>query len=262
MDKRKNRIMNTYRIMTLNMLTDGIYSYGDSRFSCRIQAINEMIRVQDPDLIGVQELTGNMFRYMDTVFSQYAMAGEGRHSRFADEYSAILYRKDRFEVVKEKTLWLSDTPYEKGSRYMLSMFPRITTFALLRDIENGCTFSFFNTHLDQVFPGVRRRQAEVLRSLVLENKSGLFTAVTGDFNDVPGSETLMRICSAGLKDTSGIELGSTLRGRIGSMIQHNLPIDHILLSNEINAYQLEKIDKKYSGYWPSDHYPLIIEFSI
>lgn len=254
--------MSTYRIMTLNMQTDRLYSFGDSRFSFRIQAINEMIRMQNPDLIGVQELTENMFSYLDTVFSRYAMVGEGRHSRFADEYSAILYRKDRFEVLEEQTFWLSDTPLKKGSRYRLSQFPRITTFALFRDLENGYTFSLFNTHLDHLFPGVRRRQAEVLRSLIIENQSGLFTAVTGDFNDVPGSGPLMRICSAGLNDTSDNKLCSTLRGKLGSMIQHNLPIDHILLNKWIDAYQLTKIDKKYSGYWPSDHYPLIIEFNI
>ena len=254
--------MATYRIMTLNMLTDGLYNYGDSRFSLRIKAINEMIRVQSPDLIGVQELTTKMFRHLGTILQDYALIGEGRHSGFANEYSAILYKRSRFEVLQETTSWLSGSPSKKGSRFLLSQFPRIATYAHFRDLETGETFTFFNTHLDQNFTFIRNRQAQVLRTLILKNQSGIFTAVTGDFNAVPDSEPLKIVCSAGLKDTSTDRLGSTLRGKIGSTIQKYRPIDHILLSNHISEYRLAKLDQRYCGYYPSDHYPLIIEFSI
>ena len=254
--------MNSYRIMTLNMLTDSIYSFGKSRFSRRVKAINEMISVHAPDLVGVQELTPGMFRYLDTIFEDYALIGKQRHSVILDEYSAILYKKERFTVLKQDTFWLGPSPSQKGSRFTLSQFPRITTFALLCDRESGETFSFFNTHLDQNFSFIRNEQAQVLRDLVLRNQDGVFTVVTGDFNAIPDSEPLRIICSAGLKDTSDNALGSTLRGKIGSAIQKNRPIDHILISDRIESYSLTKIDGKYSGNWISDHYPLMIEIKV
>lgn len=244
------------------MLTDGLYNFGENRFSCRIRAINEMIRTNDPDLIGLQELTPNMFPYMDVIFEDYAVFGEGRHSLIADEYSSILYKRDRFSVLKGNTFWLSPLPHKKGSKFSLSQFPRITTFALFKDQKSGEVFSFFNTHLDQNFPFIRNRQAQVLRDLILKNREGSFTVVTGDFNAVPDSEPLRIVCSAGLKDTSDNSLGSTLRGRIGAAIQKNRPIDHILISSFIDSYRLTKLDRKYSGIWPSDHFPLLIEFDL
>ena len=70
------------------------------------------------------------------------------------------------------------------------------------------------------------------------------------------------LCSMGLKDTSDNSLGSTFRGKIGSALVGNKPIDHILISDHIHAYTLTKLDQKYSGIWVSDHYPLMIEFEI
>ena len=237
--------MTEYRIMTLNMLTDTLYSYGDSRFSRRIHAINEMIRANDPDLIGVQEMTENMLPYMDTIFEDYAMIGEKRHSRFLNEY-----------------FWLSQTPDQKGSKFFFSQFPRITTFAVFKDDKNNQAFSFFNTHLDHIFTFVRNTQAQVLRNLIMKHSEGVFTAVTGDFNAVPDSEPLRIVCSTGLKDTSDISIGSTLRGPIGSRANGNKPIDHILISDHINKYTLTKLDQKYSNIWPGDHYPLMIAFEL
>ena len=254
--------MTAYKIMTLNMLTDVIYSFGDDRFSRRIIGMNEMIRTHHPDLIGVQELTGKMFRYMDEIFNEYELIGENRHSRILNEYSAILYKKDKFDVLENDTYWLSPEPKAKGSRFRLSQFPRIVTYALLKDKETGETFTFFNTHLDQTFNSVRKKQAEVLRGIILDKQKGKFTAVTGDFNALSDSDPLRVLCDAGLKDTAMDSLGSTLRGKIGSAIQRNRPIDHILISEHIEAYKLIKIDQKYDGYWVSDHYPLMIEMEI
>lgn len=254
--------MTTYRIMTLNMWNDSISIIGDDRFSCRIQAIREMIRVHRPDLIGMQEVTANMRPYLASFLPQYGISGESRHSSIADETCAILYRKDRFRLRREKTFWLSETPEVRGSRFPRSQFPRIASFALLEDTDSGNVLSFFNTHLDLNFSSVRSSQAKVLAGLIHEYQEGLFTAVTGDFNDVPDSPALKALQQENLKDTSINALGSTLRGRSGSLMVRNRPVDHILISRHITPGKLTKITEKYSGYWPSDHYPLLLEFSL
>ena len=251
-----------YKVMTLNMLTDGVYHYGKNRFPFRVIAIKQMLREYKPDLIGVQELTENMKRLFAPILEEYGMAGEKRGSFMSNEYSAILYRKDRFELLETRTYWLSETPDVKGSKIAYAPFPRIVTYALFKDKRNGTVFSMFNTHLEEALPSVRHRQAAILHSLLCEKQSGAFSFVTGDFNDTPGSETLSYIKAAGYEDTSESLNATTLRSRIGSAIFNHLPIDHILISPEITEWTLKRITKTYSGFCPSDHYPLYMEFCV
>lgn len=254
--------MKNCRIMTLNLLNNGVYGFGYNRFDRRIRAIEEMLRETDPDVIGVQELTEEMLPVMAPVFEIYGMCGDSRHSRINNEYAAILYKKERFEMVREQTYWLSDTPEVPGSRFLMSQFPRTVSSALLKDIDTDTVFSFFCTHLDLNFASVRRRQAQVLRNLILAHHRGSFTAVCGDFNDVKDSDALRTVCEAGLTDISADSLGSTVRDRGGSTRYHNRPIDHILLSSDVRDYTVTKITGEYAGLRPSDHYPLLAEITL
>lgn len=253
--------MSDLKVMTLNILNNKLYGYGNSRFKRRIEAIREMIGETQPDLIGIQELTAEMLPVMEGLLKTYGWIGDSRRSRINNEYSVILYKKDRFEVLRHETFWLSDTPQVPGSRFMLSQFPRITVFALMKDKDNGKEFSFFNTHLDVNLVEIRRRQAMVLCDLILTHHRGEFTIVTGDFNDVRDSAPLSAVYEAGLEDLSDDALGSTLRGRVGSTRFHNRPIDHILISDGIRALDITKLDRSYHGCWPTDHYPLLAVLS-
>lgn len=249
--------MAVYKIMSMNMLTDGLYNFGDSRFEKRIKAIRELIRLKDPDIIGVQEMTDAMKPHMTEIFKKYRMIGESRGSRFSDEYSAILFKPDIFALSDSGTLWLSAHPRKRGSRLAFSQFPRIAAYAVLYDVFTDRTFTVFNTHLDSNFPFVRQKQAEILCGLMQKYQKGSFTVLCGDFNTYRGTGTLEQFEKAGLKDTVDDAIGSTLRGRIGTALQHGRPIDHILISDHIKLISLEKLDQKYAGYYPSDHYPLM-----
>ena len=249
--------MTDYRIMTLNLFNNYGWSKNDTAFSQRVNAIETMLDETEPDLIGVQELTDRMMVHMDEIRKTFDITGESRHSILNNEKTAILYRKDRFDLIRSETFWLSDTPYEKGSRIIGSQFPRIVTFALLKDRENDELISFFNTHLDLNLSYVRHRQAQILRDLIFENRRGWITVVTGDFNDTADSDTVTTVCAAGLKPLSQNVEGPTLRGMIGKKRYHQKAIDHILTDSWIEEASVRKIEDVYSGIWPSDHYPLL-----
>jgi nitrate/nitrite transporter NarK len=106
-----------------------------------------MLRQTKPDVIGVQELTDAMKPYMYDILKKYQLAGESRGSMFNDEYSAVLFRSDRFTLLDQDTFWLSPTPKKKGSKLPLSQFPRIVTYVHLYDKTEQKDFTFFNTHL-------------------------------------------------------------------------------------------------------------------
>src|SRR6478735_7744470 len=76
----------------------------------RREAVIECIRSLSPDLIGTQE--GIQVQHDDLAngMPEYVRLGQAREGGEKGEYSAILYRKDRFTVVEHGDFWLSDTP--------------------------------------------------------------------------------------------------------------------------------------------------------
>lgn len=70
----------------------------------------------------------------------YSWVGVGRDDgKNKGEFSAILYRNDRFEVLGHSTFWLSDTP-EFPSMGCDAAYPRVVTWAELQDKETGKEF--------------------------------------------------------------------------------------------------------------------------
>lgn len=249
--------MEEYAVMTCNLLTDHLFLTDTQRFSKRAQAIQEMIQQLHPDLIGLQEMTKTMFPYLSEVFKEYGLFGDSRHSMTNDEYCLILYRKDRFDLLGGSTLWLSHTPEKAGSKLAASIYPRIVTFGYFKDRQTEDFFTFANTHLDHGLAGVRNEQAAILARILLERQKGSHLFVTGDFNTTQNSDALHLFQKTHLRDAVKDELGSTLRGRIGSTRYHSHPIDHIYISRDMSILNVRRITARYHGIAPSDHYPVI-----
>lgn len=248
--------MNSFKIMSLNLLTSGANIPGNPPFNIRIKAISSMLEEYTPDIIGVQELTDSMFPYLKDILNKYSIFGESRHSLLSDEYSSILFSKDKYELLDGKTLWLSNTTTKKGSKYLLSQFPRIVTYVYLKDKETNKTFTVFNTHLDANFPFIRTKQAIILSKIIHKYQQGNFTLLCGDFNCTRLSPALC-LLNKRLKDLSYDEMGSTLRGNVGSFLYKHLPIDHIFISDNLSIDEVNKITSSYNTVYPTDHYPVI-----
>lgn len=259
--------MTVYRILTLNLKTDLPFTRGQRLFSHRIHSIEEMIRWHDPDLIGVQELTEEMLPHMDKLMETYTFYGRGRNRdgiHFADERNCILYKKDRFEFLHGGTFWLSDTPDVQGSRYPTSIYPRIATWAVLKDRETGEVFTFANTHLDHLLTNTKFKQVIVLKKQMMKKKEGSFLAMTGDFNTYLSSSALQALLDRDnpldLEDTDPENAGSTIRGFVESTTTHYLPIDHIFLSRSCHVINSRVLKSLYMGNYPSDHAPVLTVF--
>lgn len=248
--------MSTYAFMSFNVLTDSFFLPGNPPFSIRKKAIRKMIDAYHPDLIGTQEINHQMLSEISSTFPGYTTFGDSRHALYADEYNLIFYRSDRFELRNGRTFWLSPHPEKKGSRFPGSQFPRIVTIAHMHDLQTNTDFTFANTHLDANFSHVRQWQTEVLLKLLDAYAYGSFTVLTGDFNATQGSREIS-LLQAEMKDLVNPSIGSTLRGRIGSMRNHQLPIDHIFIAPSIDHASIRKITDSYDGVYPSDHYPVL-----
>ncbi len=248
--------MSIYKVMSLNLKNDVFPSV----FQRRAQSLQEMIRTYDPDLIGVQELTDMMMEYLGDLTSVYGFYGAARGTSlsYTDERCCILYRKDRFRLREGKTLWLSDSPEVRGSRYPGSTFPRIVSTAVLEDSLH--TFVMANTHLDHMFAYVRYRQADKLAEILSTFTDHEFMILTGDFNTPLTTLPLKRLTEkTGLQDAVPENPSTSLRNIMRLSSSRFLPIDHVFVSKNIHVIRSRLVAGMFMGRFPSDHLPLYTE---
>jgi endonuclease/exonuclease/phosphatase family metal-dependent hydrolase len=98
------------------------------------------------------------------------------------EFSAILYRKDRFRLLDGGTFWLSDTPDVVGSKAWDAAFPRIVTWAMFKDKNTDRDFFHFNTHFDHQGVQARDESAKLLLQKIQSIAGESPVLITGDFN--------------------------------------------------------------------------------
>ncbi len=155
----------------------------------RKEAVAGLIRFHDADLVGLQEPQRNQLADLDSLLPGYAWFGLPRaDGGERDEYSAVLYRTDRFDLLDDDTFWLSETPDVPGIRGWDAAFPRIVTWGRFRDRVTGDTLYHFNTHFDHVGEEARAESARLIRQRIGEIAGSAPVVVTGDFNATPDTE--------------------------------------------------------------------------
>jgi len=146
-------------VMSFN-IRFGTANDGPDRWELRRGQLIDLLKAQNPDVIGVQEALHFQIDEILTALPDYRMVGVGRSDGGqGGEYAAILYRASRLSVRRTSTFWLSDTPEVVKSNTWGAALERICTWALFDDKE-GTPFYLFNLHLEQQAdaPQVRGRE--------------------------------------------------------------------------------------------------------
>ena len=138
------------RVMTYNVrYSAGDRKSADNNWKARRDDFARTIEREAPDVIGFQEVLPDQRKWLEGRFPDYEFTGEGRNAdRVNGEASPVAFRRDRFEVLRKGTFWLSETPDVPGSKSWKTAIQRICTYAVLKDKATGRTFSFANTHTD------------------------------------------------------------------------------------------------------------------
>ncbi|MBO5936832.1 MAG: endonuclease/exonuclease/phosphatase family protein [Clostridia bacterium] len=249
------------RIMSFNV------RYGDDKEGSvknRSKISIAIIEQYAPDSFGVQEATGRWIDILSEALSEkYAYVGEHRDEDSDSEYSAVFYLKDKFNLLDSGTIWLSDTPEVKYTKYEESACTRIATWATLENKESGEVYTHINTHLDHVSDTARNMQADVLKTKITELESaGDFVVCTGDFNAEPTNEVYTKMLE-GMNDAKtiasnsddGITFHNYGRVKEGS----NGPIDYVFTSGNLKVENYKIIRNTAKDMYPSDHYPIIAD---
>lgn len=221
-----------------------------------------LIQTQQPDLIGLQE--AELFQVHDLIamLPQYLWFGEGRDDgKTKGESTAVLYRKDKLQLLSAKTLWLSETP-EKISKGWDANLNRTFTKTQFKALKSGQSFYFFNTHFDHM-----GKQAQLQSAVLLAKEVELLpkqskVLLTGDFNVEPSSEPYKEL-SKSLNDSALVakdklsQNAGTFNGFGREPTSPSQTIDFIFVSKnlQVSSYQVD--NRRYNGLYPSDHEALV-----
>ena len=251
----------------------------------RRELMRKHIQDADPDIICTQEWTlSHDHGIWEDLEGTYEKIGERRSNLLTDEYNAILFKKDRFELVETETFWLSDTPglmaerdattglYPWGSGY-----PRICTTAVLLDKISGKTFRVSNTHLDLNEAATGKQRKFVVDYTANSEEPAI---LCGDFN-FTAQNPLYLYCINTLNDCRTADLNATTTASYnGYNLQelpqeqvldkdgnvrdgYGYPIDQIFVKrNSFTVHSYDVLNYLIDGKFSSDHFPVVVRLSV
>jgi endonuclease/exonuclease/phosphatase family metal-dependent hydrolase len=254
------------KIMTFNLRVH-VESDGDNAWPNRTQAVAGTIRKHDPDIIGIQEGLHAMLADLEQLLPEYAWIGEGRDGGTEGEYSAIFYKRDKWEVVENGNFSLSEKPEQLGVKSWNSSHARMCTWVTLRS-GTGDQLAMFNTHLDHISEEAQLKGMELIRERMrnLRARTGLPIVLTGDFNVIPEHEAV-----AGLEREGYLNVYSVFREanrEVGGTVHHfkggesGETIDYIFLTPDWRIHSVVIDRERHEGRYPSDHYPVVAAVSL
>jgi endonuclease/exonuclease/phosphatase family metal-dependent hydrolase len=223
----------------------------------------EVIREASPDLLGLQEALDFQIDEILAAVRGYAVIGVGRDDGAEKgEYSAILFRTERFHVAEAGTFWFSDTPSVPGSKSWGNQITRIASWARLID-RDGRGLYHFNLHLDHQSQPSRERSTVLLRGRIDTRSVPDPVIVTGDFNvgeTNPALATLTGGTAPPFVDTFRVmhpdvkDAGTFSNFKFG--FHGTDKIDYILVPPGTGVMSAEIVRFSRNNRYPSDHFPV------
>lgn len=258
-------------VMTFNIRLD-LPSDSLNSWQYRKDNAAEMVRMNDVDILGMQEVLLNQMNDLKERLPQYTAIGVGREDG-ADkgEFSPIFYKKDRFSAIESGTFWVSETPEVAGSKGWDASYIRVATWAILKEKATGKEIFAINTHLDNDGLIARKEGGNLLLKKAEELGKGLPIVLTGDFNDTPQSEAIKNITDASkanyLVDSKTIALKTSGTDwtfhNFGRLAESERPlIDYIFVSKQIKVQDYAVLPDTLNGTFVSDHKPVLSKIII
>lgn len=240
---------------------------GENAWPNRIQKVAHVIQKYNPDLIGIQEALHHQLEDLIRVLPDYTYVGVGRDDgKQLGEYSAILYKNNRFGLLSKETRWLSETPEVPGSIGWDAAITRLVTIARFYDKPLKREFVLLNTHFDHVGKEARLMSGVMLQSIVQNmqtNTQNLPILLTGDFNcDRTEAPYEALVKDNLLIDTkpANDNTGTFCDFAVGSM--ECRPIDFIFHTKEWILRNYKVAQDNDGRHYPSDHLPVIAAFEL
>lgn len=253
------------RVMTFNIRYDNPRD-NENAWPNRIPIVCEFLNNEKPDLIGMQEVLYQQYHVLDSALEDYHSVAVGRTDGLkAGEMNPVFFRKERFEMIRTKTFWLSETPEVAGSMAWGAGLPRIVTWVELADKNSDLHFYFFNTHFAHDSDSARKKSSLLLLTMADSIAADFPMIITGDLNMLPTSEGYSILTGPFesvplLRDTYDIS-EETPDGPVYTFNGFSDKpgsgrIDYVFVRDGMRAHDHRTIIKKDQGIFISDHWPV------
>jgi len=248
------------KIMTYNIKYHGVHEI-ENRWVDRKQDLIQLLNHYQASFIGLQESLQDQVKYVERYLKDYEYIGVGRDDgRTKGEYSPIFYNTKKYALLKEKTIWLSETP-DKPSKGWDAAIKRVCTYGLFKNIETNKKVWIFNTHFDHIGKIARKNSVSLLLTVIkginFENHP---VVLMGDFNLTPNEEPI-QLLSKSLNDGQLVSL-KPFYGPVGTYNgfkneEIKTRIDYIFSKN-MEVLHYEHIDDRLpNNNHVSDHLPVL-----
>ena len=253
------------KVLTFN-IRYGTADDGEDGWPHRQEMVAEVIRDEAPDFCGLQEALRFQIDAIRQAVPEFAEYGVGREDgKTKGEYSAILYRKDRWQLDRGDTVWLSDTPTEPGSATWGNTIPRIVTWGRFVEKETGRAVFMINTHFDHQSQPSREKSAASTAALIAKEVGDAPVILTGDFNAGEENPAILRLKqkegenAIGLVDSFRVvhpdeKVVGTFNGFTGQT--DGAKIDYIFTWPSVKVVSSEILRIHRGSRYPSDHFPI------
>jgi len=206
----------------------------------RYPVITQLIRFNDFDIFGCQEVLNGQLKDMLNQMPEYNFIGVGRDDGLEKgEYSPIFYKKDKLLVLKSGNFWLAEIT-DKPNVGWDAALPRICSWGQFKIIKTGQSFWYFNLHMDHIGVKARLESSKLVLEKIRTMCGGKRVILTGDFNVDQTSDGYKLIVSSGLLMDSyetamfRYALNGTFNG-FDPNLKTDSRIDHIFISKDFCA---------------------------
>lgn len=241
----------------------GTANDGENRWPLRREFLIDVMREQNADVVGLQEALDFQIDEITAALPIYGVIGVGRDDGARKgEYTAILFRRDRFQVSDAGTFWFSDTPEVVASKSWGNNITRICTWARLVD-RDGRAFWHYNVHLDHQSQPSRERSAQLLRQRIDARRFAQEPVViTGDFNAGEKNAAVASMIAAGAYVDS-FRVKHPDEKNVGTFSAFDIAkigvekIDYVFVPAGTDVMRAEIVRTARGGRTPSDHFPVV-----
>ncbi|RRB07387.1 endonuclease/exonuclease/phosphatase family protein [Larkinella rosea] len=217
------------------------------------------------DFAGLQEALAGQIADLQDQLPNYGWIGVGRDDgKTQGEFSPIFYNKQKFEVIKQGTFWLSETPDVPGSKSWDAALPRVATYGIFKDKRNDSQVMVINTHFDHIGETARQNSAKLLIQKIKELSDELPVILTGDFNTPDVSPAIKTLTSDPTFQLSNSEKLSESPHTGGNSTFNNfqtrqsgLVIDFIFVGPNVEVKRHDYLPILKGNVFVSDHWPVL-----
>lgn len=242
-------------------------------WDARRELCADVIREQVADVVCLQECHHDPLNDLRSRLPGFDSFGLANPDLAFNPTNAILFARDRFEMISGGGFWLSETPHMAASKSWDSARPRFVNWVHLRE-SDGLEFRVWNGHLDHIGQTAREQQARLIvegSQALPEDHPQFFT---GDCNIDAGDPAIDVLKTGGWIDTYTAvngpdDPGFTFHAFLGPRFAQERPnarvegkMDFIFSRGPVQVLAAEVIRDGRNGRYPSDHYFVSAEVAL